>query len=318
MSLANIEPESFSNLKDKVIVVLGTVILAFTLLFRRCSFTVDAATYTELINPSRGATTGIGVAVIRQLTAELSIKATPLKPDIGTRVVWGDVTEPLAPDTRFVRTDAQPYGSVLDLSETALAAHGRAYHAVYSAGESGPGVDGRLFDIVTAFSPLLIGKDLSTRVLDLNLRGALFFTRIPAHYLRESLAAAKGERSVRGREGETDDDGASILLVGSSNSIAGFAGPVSTVPASTGSWSCRHADHIHIPRHLRVARPHVQRARGRLEHHHACVRVAGSKTYEIEKRLEALRAQWLGDNVYRDSVAVQDVLADIARRKSQV
>ncbi|RYO90783.1 hypothetical protein DL766_008798 [Monosporascus sp. MC13-8B] len=38
--------------------------------------------------------------------------------------------------------------------------------------------------------------------------------------------------------------------------------------------------------------------------------VAGSRTYEIEKRLEVLRAQWLGEDVYRDLVAVQDVFAD--------
>ncbi|RYP12196.1 hypothetical protein DL767_011401 [Monosporascus sp. MG133] len=175
MSLVNIEPERLPNLKDKVIVVLG-------------------------------AATDIGVAVIRQL-AELNIKATPLKSDIQAKVVWGDVAELPDPDTRFVRTDATSYGSVLDLFKTALETHGRVDRAVYSAGMAGA------------------EKSRRRGVLDVNQRGALF-TRVVAHHLRESLAAAKGEGSVRGREGETDDDDASILLVGSSNGIAGFAGPV--------------------------------------------------------------------------------------------
>ncbi|RYP59100.1 hypothetical protein DL769_008674 [Monosporascus sp. CRB-8-3] len=311
MSLVNIEPESFSNLEDKVIVVIG-------------------------------ATTGIGAAVIRQLT------------DIRAKVVWGDVAEPPTPDARFVRTDATSYGSVLDLFKTALAAHGRIDHAVYSAGLAGPGEDGRLLDTVTAFPSSPIEEEPSTRVLDVNLRGAIFFTRIAAHYLRESLAAANGEGSARGREGEAHDDDASILLVGSSTAIAGFAGPVQygaskhgvlglfrgarsilsangsgvgirmnvVVPSLTRTQMISKFVDIFASRGLMCNEPedvasaitHALASRADGEGYY----VAGSKTYEIEKRLEALRAQWLGEDVYRDLVAVQDAFADIARHKPQV
>ncbi|RYO90065.1 hypothetical protein DL766_009652 [Monosporascus sp. MC13-8B] len=165
MSLVNIEPENLSNLKDK----------------------------TERINPSQGATTGIGAAVNRQLTGHpTSQPAThsPLprhsihahtngtqpsrqlspKQGIRSKVVWSDVAEPPTPNARFVRTHATSYGSVLDLLKTALAAHGRIDHAVYSAGATGPGEDRRLFDTVTASPSSPIKEEPSTWALDVNLR----------------------------------------------------------------------------------------------------------------------------------------------------
>ncbi|RYP45197.1 hypothetical protein DL768_008429 [Monosporascus sp. mg162] len=326
MLLVNLEPESLPNLKDKIIFVLGTVILAFTLLFSRCSFSVDAATYTELINASPRTTIGIGAAVIRQLTAEPNIKATPLKSDIEAKVVRGQrrrAADPgLAPRTNGRDVLQFRAGPLQDGAE----AHGRVDHAVYSAGMAGPDEDGRLFDTVTASPSSPIEEEPSMRVLDVNLRGALFFTRVAAHHLRESLAAAKGEGSVPGREGETDDDAAPILLVSSSNGIAGFAGRLqycagkhgilglfrgarSTLSATGGGVGsrmnvvvpsvtstqmiskfldtfasrglmCKKPDDVSSA----IAQALASRADGEAYY------VAGSKTYEIEKRLEALRA----------------------------
>ncbi|RYP90025.1 hypothetical protein DL770_003870 [Monosporascus sp. CRB-9-2] len=285
MSLVNIEPESLSNLKDKVIVVLGV-------------------------------TTGIRAAVIRQAT-EPNIKATPLKSDIEAKVVWGDVAEPPTPDARFVRTDATSYGSVLDLFKTALEAHWQDNHTVYSAGVTGSGEDGLLFDTVTA-SPSPIDEEPSTRVVDAGRRRepeerALFHARRDVPRARE-LAAAKGEGSVRGREGETDDDDTSILLVGSSNGVAGFAGPVQYCASKhgplglfRGAWGTLSATGGAVGIKMNVVVPSVTTSRADGEAYY----VAGSKTYEIEKRLEALRAQWLGADVYRVLVKAQDVFVDL-------
>ncbi|RYP16921.1 hypothetical protein DL765_004845 [Monosporascus sp. GIB2] len=262
MSLVNIEPESLSNLKDK----------------------------TELINSFQGATTGIVAAVNRQLT------------DIGSKVVWGDVAEPPTRTRASCGRNATSYNSVLDLFKTALAAHGRIDRTVYSAGVAGPGEDGRLFDTVTASPSSLIEEESSTRVLDVNLRGALFFSRVTVHHLRKSLAAAKGREAFA--VGKAKRMTTTPRSFSSAPAAASPGSPTQMISKFLDTFASRGLM-CNEPEDVSRAITHALASRADGETYY----VAGSKAYEIEKRLEALRAQWLGEDVYRDLVVVQDVFA---------
>ena len=103
----------------------------------------------------------------------------------------------------FVHTDVTKYESVLNIFATAYAAHGRIDHAISNAGL----VEiGQLF--ATGDSDESIREAPPTAVLDVNLKGTIFVTRVAVHYLRRSLA----------QNASTQKD-ASILLV---SSVAGF------------------------------------------------------------------------------------------------
>lgn len=126
--------------------------------------------------------------------------------DIGAKVVYGDIKEPdtdLGRGVKFVKTDVAEYASVLNLFKTAWSLHGRIDHVLSNAGL----VEiGQLFatgdddDAIEEAPPML--------VMDVNLRGTIFVTRVAVHFLRKSLQAHQG----------TQKD-ASILLV---SSVAGF------------------------------------------------------------------------------------------------
>lgn len=103
----------------------------------------------------------------------------------------------------FVHTDVAKYDAVVNLFSTAYATHGRIDHAISNAGL----VEiGELF--ATGDSDDSIREPPPTAVLDVNLKGTLFFTRVAVHYLRRSLV----------RNASTQKD-ASLVLV---SSVAGF------------------------------------------------------------------------------------------------
>lgn len=102
-----------------------------------------------------------------------------------------------------MKTDVTNYGAVLALFRKAFALHSRIDHAISNAGV----VEiGSLFD--TGVTDDKIEEEPTTLVLDVNLKGTIFFSRIAVHFLRKSLAQNK--------DAQKD---ASLTLV---SSVAGF------------------------------------------------------------------------------------------------
>jgi NAD(P)-dependent dehydrogenase (short-subunit alcohol dehydrogenase family) len=126
---------------------------------------------------------------------------------VGAKVVLGDVkpSELASTDDNFtfVHTDVSEYVSVVALFATAYASYARIDHVISNAGL----VEiGQLF--ATGDSDELIREPPSTAVLDVNLKGTIFVTRVAVHYLRRSLT-----------QNESTQKDASIVLV---SSVAGF------------------------------------------------------------------------------------------------
>lgn len=123
-------------------------------------------------------------------------------------MVFGDIKDPeISPAEKssiaFVKTDVADYASVLDLFKTAWSLHGRIDHVISNAGL----VEiGQLF--ATGEDDAAIEEVPPTLVMDVNLRGTLFVTRVGVHFLRKSLKVNASS--------QTD---ASLLLV---SSVAGF------------------------------------------------------------------------------------------------
>lgn len=126
---------------------------------------------------------------------------------MGAKVVLGDNKPSELPSTvdnfTFVNTDVIEYDSVVNLFATAYASHGRIDHVISNAG---------LVETVQLFatgdSDESIQEAPSTAVLDVNLKGTIFVTRVAVHYLRRSLL----------QNTATQKD-ASIVLI---SSVAGF------------------------------------------------------------------------------------------------
>lgn len=103
---------------------------------------------------------------------------------------------------KFVKTDVANYASVLGLFKAAWTDYGRIDHAISNAGL----VEiGQLFG--TGDDDASIEESPPTLVLDVNLKGSVFFCRIAAHFLRKNLKSYPRQTY------------ASILLV---SSVAGF------------------------------------------------------------------------------------------------
>lgn len=126
--------------------------------------------------------------------------------DVGAKVVYGDLKEPdtkLSSNVEFVKTDVAEYASVLNLFKTAWSLHGHIDHVLSNAGL----VEiGQLF--ATGDDDAAIEEAPPMLVMDVNLRGTIFVTRVGVHFLRKSMKVHQGEQKD-----------ASILLV---SSVAGF------------------------------------------------------------------------------------------------
>lgn len=125
----------------------------------------------------------------------------------GARVVFGDIdslggaalASSLTADVHFIPTDVTSYDSLLGLFDRAFELYGRVDVAISNAGVvEGPGWFEPSLDLNS------VRTAPSTAVLDINLTGTLYFSRIAAVYLRQK--ATKG-------------DDKSLLLV---SSLAGF------------------------------------------------------------------------------------------------
>ncbi|KAI1766896.1 hypothetical protein GGR53DRAFT_464026 [Hypoxylon sp. FL1150] len=286
MSLVNIQRQSFASLKDKIVVLTG-------------------------------GSKGIGAAFLAQLA------------DVGAKVIYGNMTEPKSAPVSsviFVKTDVTSYESVLNLFKTAWSTYGRIDHAVSNAGL----VEiGQLF--ATGVDDANIEEPPPTMVLDVNLKGTLFFTRVAVHFLRKSLAAH-----------EDVQKDASILLVGSVASFEEYPGLFQYSASKHGILGLfRSTRNFLLPTEgirINTVLPNMTRtqmATGVIALYeslgvpisepidvsdvylHAlasdangeALYVSGSKTYEVEKKLDTVRSDWLGQSVYDELLAGQTALS---------
>ena len=119
-----------------------------------------------------GGASGIGAATVKQLLSQ------------GANVVHGDVSAPQNPEGDYLRTDVTKYLDVLALFKLAFERYGRIDHAVSNAG---------LIELPGWFQPGSIAN-LSQAppeaVLDVNLKGTIYFAHIALQYLAEGSANA--------------------------------------------------------------------------------------------------------------------------------
>ncbi|KAK7968856.1 hypothetical protein PG996_002710 [Apiospora saccharicola] len=272
-----------------------------------------------------GGTTGIGAALVTKLA------------DLGAKVVFGDIQDPGLPLTdapshvTFVRTDVTDYGSVLHLFKRAWQQHGRIDYAVSNAAvvESG-----KLFG--TGDDDDAIEKPPPTVVLDVNLKGSVFFTRVAVHYLRKSLAL----HGIGGNGDGTQKD-ASIILVGSIASLGEFPGLFQYSATKQGIMGLFRSTKNHLLEtegiRVNVVLPNSTRtkmvagviamyeANGLPSNepgdvadtflyalssdiHGEALYVTGAQTYEVEKSLTRVKGDWLGEALYEELLACQGAL----------
>ncbi|KAK8140068.1 hypothetical protein PG984_000134 [Apiospora sp. TS-2023a] len=273
-----------------------------------------------------GGTTGIGAALVTKLA------------DLGAKVVFGDIQEPGLPLTdapsyvTWVRTDVTDYASVLHLFKRAWQQHGRIDYAVSNAAvvESG-----KLF--ATGSGDDAIEEPPPTVVLDVNLKGSVFFTRVAVHFLRKSLARY-------GENGDGTQKDASLILVGSIASLGEFPGLFQYSATKQGIMGLFRSTKNHLLEtegiRVNVVLPNSTRtkmvasviamyeANGLPSNEPEDVAdtflyalssningealyVTGAKTYEVEKSLTRVKGDWLGETLYEELLACQRALGSV-------
>ena len=157
-----------------------------------------------------GGALGVGASLVRLLHSA------------GAHVVFGDVLdEPgtnLAKElssnaesnVKYVHCDVTSYDQNLRLFDTALEISGRIDHAVANAGL---GEQGSMFDPDLTLESVREEPKQSMKVVDVNLKGPLYFARLASVYLRQS-----GSGSDKSSSDKSSSD-KSLTLV---SSVAGF------------------------------------------------------------------------------------------------
>ena len=156
------QPGDTSDLKDKVIVLTGGAL-------------------------------GVGASLVRLLNFA------------GAHVFFGDVLD--EPGTslekelssnsetavKYVHCDVTSYEDNLKLFDAALKAKGRIDHAVANAGL---GEQGNMFDPNLTLESVREEPKSSMKVVDVNLKGVLYFARIASVYLQQGSEGASSDKSL--------------------------------------------------------------------------------------------------------------------------
>ncbi|KAM0812428.1 hypothetical protein AB5N19_12418 [Seiridium cardinale] len=295
-------PSSFVSLNDKVIVLTG------------------------------GAN-GIGECVVRSLYAA------------GAHIVFGDIDEPgcqsLVESLKkevsstssicYQRTDVRSYDDNLSLFALAYEKHGRIDHAFAIAGVAELPKE-NWFDPQLSIESVAAAPSMT--VVDVNLTGVLYFTRIAAVYLRQG-----------------NDDGSqdkSICILGSVASFKEQTGLFIYSPAKHGVLGLvrstrKYLSHTHRIR-INVVCPSMTKTRMSVETLRVwaeqgvpgnepqevadyvltlasvprspyvgemtglAVFVEGGKGWEIEKDLDKCDASWIGEEMSRNAVKIEQAL----------
>jgi NAD(P)-dependent dehydrogenase (short-subunit alcohol dehydrogenase family) len=155
-------PGDSSGLKDKVVVVTGGAL-------------------------------GVGASLVRLLNSA------------GAHVFFGDVLD--EPGTslekelssnskssvKYIHCDVTSYEDNLKLFDAALQAHGRCDHAVANAGL---GEQGNMFDPNLTLESVREEPKSSMKVVDVNLKGPLFFSRLASVYLQHGPERGPLDKSL--------------------------------------------------------------------------------------------------------------------------
>lgn len=154
-----------------------------------------------------GGALGVGASLVRLLHSA------------GAHVFFGDVLDDPGKQLeqelgstgnskiRFVHCDATSYAQNLDLFNAAYEACGRVDHAVANAGI---GEQGQIFDPNLTLESVKEEPEKGVRVLDINLKGVVYFARIASVYLRQPDINGKNSAAAADK---------SLTLV---SSVAGF------------------------------------------------------------------------------------------------
>ena len=165
----------------------------------------DTSVLKDKVVVITGGALGVGASLVRLLHTA------------GAHVVFGDVLDEPGKDlekelssssgstVRYVHCDVTSYDQNLRLFDTALQTCGRIDHAVANAGL---GEQGNMFDPELSLESVREEPKQSMRVVDVNLKGPLYFSRLASVYMRQL-----------GSGGEKSSGDKSLTLV---SSVAGF------------------------------------------------------------------------------------------------
>jgi NAD(P)-dependent dehydrogenase (short-subunit alcohol dehydrogenase family) len=156
-------PSSPTNLKGKVIVLTGGALGVGASLVRLLHSAGAHVFFSDILSSP-------GEALEKELNA--SSPSNPVK---------------------FVHTDVSSYPSNLSLFETAYKAHGRIDHAIANAGL---GEQGNIFDPELTLEGVREEPAKAEKVLDVNLKGVVYFARIAYVYLRQQDPNAEAAEKV--------------------------------------------------------------------------------------------------------------------------
>lgn len=153
----------------------------------------DAAGLKDKVVVLTGGALGVGASLVRLLNSA------------GAHVFFGDVLD--EPGTslekelssnskssvKYIHCDVTSYDDNLKLFDTALQAHGRIDHAVANAGL---GEQGTMFDPNLTLESVREEPKSSMKVVDVNLKGPLYFARIASVYLQQGPAGESSDKSL--------------------------------------------------------------------------------------------------------------------------
>lgn len=169
----------------------------------------DASVLKDKVVVLTGGALGVGAALVRQLHAS------------GAHVFFGDVLdEPgaaLAKDLysnsktsiQFIHCDVTSYDDNLKLFDAALKAHGRIDHAVANAGL---GEQGTMFDQNLTLESVREEPTRSMKVVDVNLKGVLYFARLASVYLQQGPQSDRSLTLVSSVAGFREDPGLNVYV----------------------------------------------------------------------------------------------------------
>ncbi|CEL09220.1 hypothetical protein ASPCAL12359 [Aspergillus calidoustus] len=231
------------------------------------------------------------------------------------------------PRAVFVQTDVTSYDSVLKLFDTAMDTYGHIDHAVAGAG---------ITEIGNPFDPALdmesIRQPPTTKVLDVNLNGCIYVARIASVYLRQNRPeATKADRSITlisSVAGFKESPGLFIYQA-SKHGVLGLMrslrlylhGPEAAhairinaiCPWMTQTGMVRGVQDAWYAAGLPVNTPLdvgkvIAAVMGDDGLNGASMYVEGGRAWEIERNLDRLEPQWLGEEPARTLARGQAVL----------
>ncbi|KAK4963321.1 hypothetical protein LTR10_000949 [Elasticomyces elasticus] len=247
-----------------------------------------------------GGALGVGSCIVRQLHAA------------GAHVFFGDVLDQpgqalereLSRDdakVKFVHCDVTLYADNLALFDAAYTACGRIDHAIANAGL---GEQGNMFDPNLTLETVREEPKKSMSIVNVNLKGPLYFSRIASAYLKQpdmngkggTAAADKSLTLVSSVAGFREDPGLYVYIaskhgvLGLMRSLRGLVAGIDEVWAKAGLPSNEPVD---------VARVIVGvLADGKVNG--GTMYIEGGRAWNVEEGLLKTRHEWLGEKQEKD------------------